>query len=46
MAAQYQAMQAGVPFDILTEDQLKDFSNLVERRQVKYDAIVFPDLAT
>ncbi|MFO1144216.1 MAG: hypothetical protein U1E59_17925 [Amaricoccus sp.] len=45
MAAQYQAMQAGVPFDILTEDQLKDFNNLVSNGKVKYDAIVFPDFA-
>jgi serralysin len=46
MAAQSQAMQAGIPFDILTEDQLTDFQNLVDAQgRVKYDAIVFPDLS-
>ncbi len=46
MAAQYQAMQAGVPFDILTEDQLTDIQNLVNANgQLKYDALVFPDFA-
>ncbi|MFO1209996.1 MAG: hypothetical protein U1E40_12360 [Amaricoccus sp.] len=46
MAAQYQAMQAGVPFDIITDDQLTDFNNLLDAQgRVKYDAIVFPDLS-
>lgn len=37
MAAQAQAMQAGVPFDILTEGDLTSLSTLA-----KYDSIVFP----
>ncbi len=37
MAAQSQAMQAGVPFDILTEDDLTNLATLA-----KYDSIVFP----
>jgi Ca2+-binding RTX toxin-like protein len=37
MAAQSQAMQAGVPFDILTEDDLTHLATLA-----KYDTIVFP----
>ncbi len=37
MAAQSQAMQAGVPFDILTESDLTSLSTLA-----KYDSIVFP----
>jgi Ca2+-binding RTX toxin-like protein len=37
MAAQNQAAMAGVPFDLLTEADLKDLSRLVN-----YDAIVFP----
>ena len=37
MAAQSQAMQAGVPFDILTEADLTSLSTLA-----KYDTIVFP----
>ncbi|KQM65512.1 cadherin [Sphingomonas sp. Leaf17] len=37
MAAQSQAMQAGVPFDILTEDDLTNIATLA-----KYDSIVFP----
>ncbi|WP_235532954.1 M10 family metallopeptidase C-terminal domain-containing protein [Sphingomonas sp. Leaf412] len=37
MAAQSQAMQAGVPFDILTEADLTSLSTLS-----KYDSIVFP----
>ncbi|MFM1815781.1 MAG: hypothetical protein RLZ98_2476, partial [Pseudomonadota bacterium] len=37
MTAQSQALTAGVPFDILTEADLKDLANLVN-----YDAIVFP----
>lgn len=37
MAAQSQAMQAGVPFDILTEADLTSLATLA-----KYDTIVFP----
>ncbi|WP_170263340.1 cadherin domain-containing protein [Blastochloris sulfoviridis] len=37
MAAQNQAAMAGVPFDVITEADLKDLSKLVN-----YDAIVFP----
>ncbi len=37
MAAQSQAMQAGVPFDILTEGDLTSLATLA-----KYDTIVFP----
>lgn len=37
MAAQSQAMQAGVPFDILTESDLTSIATLA-----KYDTIVFP----
>ena len=37
MAAQYQAMQAGVPFDVISEADLKDLSKIVQ-----YDALVFP----
>lgn len=37
MSVQNQAMQAGVPFDLLTESDLKNLSKLVN-----YDAIVFP----
>ena len=37
MAAQSQAMQAGVPFDILTESDLTSLSTLA-----KYDSIIFP----
>lgn len=37
LAAQSQAMQAGVPFDILTEGDLTSLSTLA-----KYDTIVFP----
>jgi serralysin len=36
-SAQSQAFQAGVPFDILTESDLKDLGKLVN-----YDALVFP----
>lgn len=39
MAAQNQAAMAGVPYDLLTEADLKDLSKLVN-----YDAIVFPSL--
>lgn len=37
MAMQYQAMQAGIPFDILTEDDLTDLNKIIN-----YDALVFP----
>ncbi|KQN19486.1 cadherin [Sphingomonas sp. Leaf33] len=37
MAAQSQAMQAGVPFDIIRESDLTDLAKLA-----KYDSIVFP----
>lgn len=37
MAAQAQAMQAGIPFDILTEDDLTSLATVA-----KYDTIVFP----
>ncbi len=37
LSMQYQAMQAGIPFDILTEDDLTDINNIVN-----YDALVFP----
>jgi hypothetical protein len=37
MSAQSQAREAGVPFDILTESDLKDLSKLSH-----YDALVFP----
>lgn len=37
MSMQYQAMMAGVPFDILTEDDLTDLNNLVN-----YDTLIFP----
>src|SRR5713226_3200591 len=40
LAAQDQAMQAGIPFDLLTESDLKDPAKLVN-----YKAIVFPGLA-
>ena len=37
MAAQNQAMQAGIPFDLLTEADLTDLAKLAN-----YDALVFP----
>ncbi|NJL08027.1 MAG: cadherin, partial [Methylacidiphilales bacterium] len=37
LAAQNQAAMAGIPFDVITEADLKDLSKLVN-----YDAIVFP----
>lgn len=37
MAAQSQAMQAGTPFDIITEDDLTSLATLA-----RYDSIVFP----
>ena len=40
MAAQNQAMQAGVPFDLLTETDLTDVANLKG-----YDAIIFPSIS-
>ncbi len=40
MAMQYHAMMAGVPYDMLTEEDLKDLSKLVQ-----YDAIIFPYMA-
>jgi hypothetical protein len=40
MAAQSQAMQAGIPFDLLTEADLKDLAKLVN-----YDALVFPSFS-
>ncbi len=40
MAMQYQAMMAGIPYDMLSEDDLTDISKLVN-----YDAIIFPYFA-
>ena len=40
MAAQSQAMQAGIPFDLLTESDLTDLAKLVN-----YDALVFPSFS-
>ena len=40
MMAQIQAMQAGVPFDLLSEDDLKDLTKVI-----KYDTLVFPYFA-
>ena len=40
MAAQSQAIAAGVPFDILTESDLTNLSKVVN-----YDAIIFPSFA-
>ncbi len=37
MAMQYQAMQSGIPFDIITEDDLTDLNKIIN-----YDALVFP----
>lgn len=37
MSVQYQAMQAGVKFDLLSEDDLTDLATLA-----RYDALVFP----
>jgi hypothetical protein len=37
MSMQYQAMMAGIPFDILTENDLTNINNLVN-----YDALIFP----
>ena len=40
MVAQHQAMMAGVPFDLLTEQDLTTIDNLVN-----YDALIFPYFA-
>ncbi|MGE5946085.1 MAG: hypothetical protein ACM35F_05265, partial [Betaproteobacteria bacterium] len=40
MAAQNQAYQAGIPFDVISEDALTNIANLVG-----YDAIIFPGLS-
>lgn len=40
MAAQMQAAQAGIPFDLLTEDDLKNITKIAQ-----YDALVFPYFA-
>jgi hypothetical protein len=43
MSAQHQAMQAGVPYDVLSEDDLTDIANLTNAEgKLKYDALVFP----
>jgi len=40
MAMQYQCMMAGIPFDLLTEDDLTDVTNIKD-----YDALIFPYFA-
>ena len=40
MAMQYNSMMAGIPFDLLTEDDLTDISKLVN-----YDTLIFPSFA-
>jgi hypothetical protein len=40
MSAQVQAMQSGIPFDLLTEDDLTDLTKVI-----KYDTLVFPYFA-
>lgn len=40
MAAQMQAAQAGIPFDLLTETDLKDINKIAQ-----YDALIFPYFA-
>ncbi len=40
MAMQYQCMMAGIPFDLLTEDDLTNVSNIKD-----YDALIFPYFA-
>ncbi|MBD2356847.1 polysaccharide deacetylase [Tolypothrix sp. FACHB-123] len=40
LSMQSQAMQAGIPFDILTEDDLTDINKLVN-----YDSLIFPYFA-
>jgi serralysin len=37
LSMQYQAMQAGIPFDILTENDLTDINKIAN-----YDALIFP----
>ncbi|EAW34922.1 polysaccharide deacetylase family protein [Lyngbya sp. PCC 8106] len=37
LSTQYQAMQAGIPFDILSENDVTDINNLVN-----YDTLIFP----
>jgi serralysin len=37
LSMQYQAMQAGIPFDILTENDLTDINKIVN-----YDTLIFP----
>ena len=39
MSVQEEVMMSGVPFDLLTEDDLKDINNLVN-----YDTLVFPSI--
>ncbi len=40
MAMQYQCMMAGIPYDLLDEDDLTDISNIVN-----YDVLIFPYFA-
>ncbi len=40
MAMQHQSMMAGIPFDLLSEDDLTDLSKLVN-----YDTLIFPSFA-
>lgn len=40
MAMQHQAMMAGIPFDVLSEDDLTDVNKIVN-----YDALIFPYFA-
>ncbi len=40
MVAQHNSMMAGIPFDLLSEDDLTDISKLVN-----YDALIFPSFA-
>ncbi len=39
MSVQEEVMMSGVPFDLLTEDDLKDINNLVN-----YDTLIFPSI--
>lgn len=41
MSMQHQCMMAGIPFDLLSEDDLTDISKLVN-----YDALIFPSFAS
>ncbi len=41
MAMQHQSMMAGIPFDLLSEDDLTDISRLVN-----YDALIFPSFSS